>query len=737
MTTACSIDAVFCPPIADALARVLGGSTTLLEDKLSDDEDDSTDDPYAHLTVEEKWARMEADYANKDRDGASTVAGAEGADKAASQDSDDDEGGGLDDGVAVAHTLAYKACVCHELWANGRGWDAQTIMESPTTTADNAVSAAHLMAQYPSTAAHTKAIKLASIPPGVAARALSVSIGTRRRRLSKASLGEDERDHVTPELRHARLESLDSCYRSAILALDIAQEWDVAKHMCRRLREMYEREAAIQADMSGALFRGNRSVRSNTSSGGRAVQRDAVHLAESFRLQLAEIKVLEEKISADNHTKPHLVPLYCAVHFTGRSFPLIERGNWFIYRLQEATHSAALVHTLQERYPFAQVFGPRYPLVVSKPAAAATGGVGAGAGWDAASTSGGSQADAGSTGAGSGPASTSAGRSATVGGGSMQFLGVPADPTSPTDDHIYVYPALLVSSGTVTKEVVDRNGVPREVSMPGSRFRVWVARAAAELGVKSLNVAPTTPNAPAAVNGKASAGDPSFTVSDLGPCLLNTYGCTCVAGSKLGGWHRGLTTCWRGRVPMMRTGMTRRKTLMRCWANRTTRRCALSICSSRTSKSAVLASVPAHLATRPSTCFYICSTCHGHTDEFFSFVFALPAINRCMSRPTCRGSRGAVRSHARSSSPRPSRPPASTGCRRTVTCWPIVFGGCTTPRCTRANPPSVARQVKSAAARTPSETCLTRRNPGRQMRTSTCLRTLCRRWQLVARPVPL
>ena len=174
---------------------------------------------------------------------------------------------------------------------------------------------------------------------------------------------------------------------------------------------------------------------------------------------------------------------------------------------------------------------------------------------------------------------------------------------------------------------------------------------------------------------------------------------------------------------------------MRCWANRTTRRCALSICSSRTSKSAVLASVPAHLATRPSTCFYICRHLpRTQTDELCSCVFALPAINRCMSQPTCRGSRGAVRSHARSSSPRPSRPPASTGCRRTVTCWPIVFGGCTTPRCTRANPPSVARQVKSAAAPTPSETCLTRRSPGRQMRTSTCLRTLCRRWQLVARP---
>lgn len=299
---------------------------------------------------------------------------------------------------------------------------------------------------------------------------------------------------------------------------------------------MYERETAIQADLHGYLHR--RADSNSVHSRG-----EAIRLASDFKLQLEEIRVLEEKISADYHAKPHLVPLYCAVHFTGHSFPLIERDNWFIYRLQEATHSAALVHTLQDRYPFAQVFNPRYPLVVAPPAsprdkpgtpgaapAASGSGAHAGAGAGAGDTAG-----FASTAGGDGPGVSAASR------GSMRFMGVPADPTSPIDDHIYVYPAVLVSAGVVQKEVVDRHGNVQEVSTPGSRFRVWVSRTAAEVGVTTLNkmAAAATlrglsphhrgSRAPRGrgqkVDLEADAGDSeppaTFVVSDLGPCLLN------------------------------------------------------------------------------------------------------------------------------------------------------------------------------------------------------------------------
>jgi len=115
---------------------------------------------------------------------------------------------------------------------------------------------------------------------------------------------------------------------------------------------------------------------------------------------------------------------------------------------------------------------------------------------------------------------------------------------------------VLVNSGTIKKTVTDHRGRLREVSCPGSRFRVWCARTSAEVGVASLNAAAaarkrggTTPRgripsldlragvdleaaAPAAAQEpqdakkkkkKEEEEDATFTVSDLGPCLLNTY----------------------------------------------------------------------------------------------------------------------------------------------------------------------------------------------------------------------
>ena len=376
-----------------------------------------------------------------------------------------------------------------------------------------------------------------------------------------------------------------------------------------RLREMYERETAIQADLHGYLHR--RPDSSSVHSRG-----EAVRLASNFKLQLEEIRVLEEKISADYHAKPHLVPLYCAVHFTGHSFPLIERDNWFIYRLQEATHSAALVHTLQERYPFAQVFNPRYPLVVAPPtspqgtpgdgtgAGSGTAGTGAGAGTPAAASTPGGGAGASPT-AGFAPVAGGDGKGASSASrGSMRFMGVPADPTSPIDDHIYVYPAVLVSAGVVQKEVVDRHGNVQEVSTPGSRFRVWVSRTAAEVGVTTLNkmaaaatrrgLAQRHSRTPRARGEKvdleadAGATEPpaTYVVSDLGPCLLSEYvACTSTppaANARLRGTGVVFNTrcVWHHHV----AGMTRRRTQMSCWGVSTRHPCVPLTCSSKTSR---------------------------------------------------------------------------------------------------------------------------------------------------------
>lgn len=247
------------------------------------------------------------------------------------------------------------------------------------------------------------------------------------------------------------------------------------------------------------------------------------------------VQLLEDKIRKDNATKPHLQPLYCAVYFCGPSFSTVESGNWFIYRLHEATHSAALAERLLDRYPFARVVTPNFPVVVQPTRASATPMPAAqAAADDGTMPTGGVPVP---------PSASSSGSSSTSSSSSSDdessqrfqarkpFLGVPADASAPCADHIYVYPALLVSAqDRVTKEVTDSRGNVHRRTVPGSCFQIWVCRTLADVGMAQLagsnvpatagrtgSVATATDSMHGRGKGKKGGG---FFASEMGPCLL-------------------------------------------------------------------------------------------------------------------------------------------------------------------------------------------------------------------------
>lgn len=241
---------------------------------------------YESLDVEAKWAMLQGgdgggggeSAARPPRGGGTGSHGTSGE-----HDRDEEEEDENRDPVAIAHTLAYKACVCHQLWHSGVDWSANSDGDAGVRGAGYGASAASetISGLASTTNSQASAAQSPGAPDGLysplragaAAAALSMGgddsrqqahsgdtagaataaataaatttafaassplpvphIALRRARsLSLASAP------VTLAERASRVAALDDVYHEAILALDIAQDWSRAWQLCERLRQV-------------------------------------------------------------------------------------------------------------------------------------------------------------------------------------------------------------------------------------------------------------------------------------------------------------------------------------------------------------------------------------------------------------------------------------------------------------------------------------------------------------------